>query len=130
MAIISSGQITIIDLYDAPSLNAWISASQPTTQTYNNTTQVYSPNYTSSAQVLTLNLTKAGSATTLLGANVSNIKWTKRVGITTTEVVSTTNTDNEFKSGTNHNVLTTKVDKASPSTSSAIIYRGLFADIA
>ena len=39
MAIISTGQITIIDLYDAPALNAWISASENTTQTYNNTTQ-------------------------------------------------------------------------------------------
>ena len=128
MAIISSGQITIIDLYDAPSLNAWISASQPTTQTYNNTTQVYSPNYTSSAQVLTLNLTKAGSATTLLGANVSNIKWTKRVGITTTEVVSTTNTDNEFKSGTNHNVLTTKVDTDKDIATTVWVAEGTWTD--
>lgn len=128
MAIISSGQITIIDLYDAPSLNAWISASQPTTQTYNNTTVVYSPSYTSSPQVLTLNLTKAGSATTLLGANVSNIKWTKRVGTTTTEITSTTNTNNEYKSGTNHSVLTTKVNTDKDNATTVWVAEGTWTD--
>lgn len=128
MAIISSGQITIIDLYDAPSLNAWISASQPTTQTYNNTTQVYSPNYTSSPQVLKLNLTKAGSATTLIGANVSNIKWTKRVGTTETEVVSTTNTDNEFKGSTKHSELTTKVNTDKDIATAVWVAEGTWTD--
>ena len=128
MAIISSGQITIIDLYDAPSLNAWISASQPTTQTYNNTTEVYSPSYTNSAQVLTLNLTKAGSATTLLGDNVSDIKWTKRVGTTTTEVTSTTNTHNEYKSSTNHSILTTKANTDKDKATTVWVAEGTWTD--
>lgn len=128
MAIISSGQITIIDLYDAPSLNAWISASQPTTQTYNNTTQVFSPNYTNTAQVLTLNLTKAGSATTLLGTSVSDIKWTKRVGTTTTEVTSTTNTHNEYKSGTSHSVLTTKANTDKDKATAVWVAEGTWTD--
>lgn len=128
MAIISSGQITIIDLYDAPSLNAWISASQPTTQTYNNTTQVFSPNYTNTAQVLTLNLTKAGSSTTLLGTNVSSIKWTKRVGTTTTEVTSTTTTHNEYKSGTSHSVLTTKANTDKDKATAVWVAEGTWTD--
>lgn len=107
---ISIGQITIIDLHDAPSLNAWISAEQPATQTYNNTTATYNPNYATSPQKLTLNLTKAGSATSIIGAQVSNIKWTKKVGITTTEVTSTTATDPEYKSGAAHSILTTKTN--------------------
>lgn len=106
MGVISAGQITIIDLYDAPVLNAWISASQTTVQTYNNTTQTWSPSYASTAQVLTLNLTKAGSSTSLLGANVTNIKWEKRIGTTTTEITATSGT--EFKGGTSNSVLTTK----------------------
>ena len=110
MAIISSGQITIIDLYDAPSLNAWIGASQTTAQTYNNTTQTYSPSYASGGQVLTLNLTKAGASGSLLGSSVSNIKWFKTVGNTRTEITSTTDTHTEYKSGTSHSVLTTKVN--------------------
>lgn len=128
MAIISSGQITIIDLYDAPSLNAWISASQPTTQTYNNTTEVYSPSYTSSPQVLKLNLTKAGSSTTLLGANVSDIKWTKRVGTTTTEVVSTKDTDNEYRSGTKNSVLTTKANTDKDKATAVWVAEGTWTD--
>lgn len=121
MSTISSGQITIIDLYDAPSLHAWISASQNTTQTYNNTAATYSPNYTSSPQVLTLNLTKAGSSTSLIGENVSNVKWFKTVGNTTTEITSTTSTDSEYKSGTANSVLTTKVNV--PTTHNAVIWR-------
>lgn len=110
MATISSGQITIVDMYDAPSLNAWISASQPTTQTYNNTAATWSPNYASTPQVLTLNLTRAGSTTSLLGAAVSGIKWFKNVGSTKTEITSTTTSDAEYKSGTSQSVLTTKVN--------------------
>lgn len=110
MAVISAGQITIIDMWDAPALNAWISASQSVNQTYNNTAQTWSPNYPSTAQVLTLNLTKAGSTASLIGANVTNVKWFKNVGNTRTEITSTTSTDAEYKSGTSNTVLTTKVN--------------------
>ena len=120
MAIVSTGQITITDLYDAPSLNAWVSASLATTQTYNNTANSWSPAYSSTTQVLTLNLTKAGSSTTLIGANVSGVKWTKRVGTTTTEVVSTTTTDTEYKSGTANSVLNTKTNV--PTANNAILW--------
>ena len=48
---ISIGQITIIDLHDAPSLNAWISAEQPATQTYNNTTQHIIPTMHLTAEI-------------------------------------------------------------------------------
>lgn len=128
MATISSGQITIVDLYDAPSLNAWVSASQPTTQTYDNTLATYNPNYSSSAQVLTLNLTKAGSTASLLGANVSNLKWFKTIGSTKTEITSTVNTDIEFKGGTSQGVLTTKTNV--PTANNAIIWavEGLWTD--
>ena len=110
MPIISSGQITIVDLYDAPALNAWVSASQTTVQTYNNTTQSYNPNYVSANQVLTLNLIKAGGGASLLGTNVANVKWFKTVGATRTEITSITSTDTEYKSGTSHSILTNKVN--------------------
>lgn len=108
MAIISSGQITIIDLYDVPSLNAWISSGSTTAQTYNNTAQTWTPNYPTEPQVLTLNLTKAGSATSLLGTQVTNVRWTKKVGTSSTEITSTTSADVEYKSGTSNSILTTK----------------------
>ena len=96
-------------MYDAPVLNAWISASQTISQTYNNTTQVYTPNYATSAQVLTLNLTKAGSASSIIDAKVKNVKWFKREGTTTTEITSTT-VGAEYKSGTSNSILTTKAN--------------------
>lgn len=126
--VVSTGQITIVDLYDAPSLNAWISASQTTRQTYNNTAASYSPNYASSPQKLTLNLTKAGSQTSILGNNVSAVKWYKTVGQTKTEVVSVSTTDVDFKSGSSNEVLTTKTNV--PTESNAIIWsvEGLWND--
>lgn len=120
MAVISAGQITIIDLHDAPVLNAWISASQTTVQTYNNTAATWSPNYPTTAQVLTLNLTKAGSPTSIISAAVSNIVWTKRVGTTTTTIASVLTTDAEYKSGTAHSILTTKVNV--PIANNAIVW--------
>ena len=110
MAILARGSVTITDLHDATALSASIGASQMATQTYNNTSQTYTPNYASSPQVLTLFLTKAGSTTSLLGGNVTNVKWFKTVGTTKTEVTSTTSTDVEYKSGTSNSVLTTKVN--------------------
>lgn len=108
MATVSSGQITIIDLYDAPALNAWIGASQTTTQTYNNTAQTWSPAYPSTPQVLTVNLTKASSMTSLIGAQVPNIKWYRVIGGTKSELTSSTTTDPVYKGGTSHSVLTVK----------------------
>lgn len=110
MAILARGSVTITDLHDATALSASIGASQMATQTYNNTSQTYTPNYATSPQVLTLFLTKAGSTTSLLGGNVSNVKWFKTVGTTKTEITSTKNTDTEYKSGTSNSVLTTKVN--------------------
>lgn len=120
MAIVSTGQITIIDLFDAPALNAWIGASQATAQTYDNTAATWSPSYTSTPQVLTLYLTKAASMTSLLGANVPNVKWYKVVGATKTEITSVTTSDNTYKGGTSHSVLTTKDNV--PTANNAVSY--------
>ena len=128
MATISSGQITIIDLHDAPSLNAWISASQTTAQTYNNTTATYSPNFATAPQVLTLNLTKAGSNGSIIGGNVSDVKWIKKIGTTSTEITSKVTSEIEYKSGTAGSILTTKTNI--PTNNNAIIWtvEGIWTD--
>lgn len=128
MAIISTGQITIIDLYDAPALNAWIGASQNTAQTYNNTTQVYTPDYTSTEQVLTLYLTKAGSGSSLLGSNVSSVKWYKTEGATKTEITSTSTSDTQYKSGTSSSVLTSKVNLSTTHNAARFTVEGIWTD--
>lgn len=106
MAIISSGQITIIDMYDAPSLNAWLSSSKGDSQLYNNTTAAWNPDYTTNAQELKLHLTRAGSATDLLTDDkVTDIKWTKSVGSTTTDITTTSDTAGEYLSGDKKEIL-------------------------
>ena len=109
MGIISSGQITITDLSDAPVLSAFITASQTTTQVFDQTANTYNPSYASTPQKLTLNLTKAGQTSSILG-QVGKISWYEYNGSTKTAITSTTNTDNQYLSGTHNEVLTTKVN--------------------
>ena len=107
MGIIAAGQITVVDLSDAPVLNAFITASRPTTQVYSQTSGNYNPSYASTPQVLTLNLTKAGSTASILGGT-SNVRWYYVDGATKIEITSKTTTDNQFVSGANNQVLTSK----------------------
>lgn len=109
MVKVASGQITLVDLSDAPVLSAFITANKSTTQLYDQSAATYNPSYASSAQTLTLNLTKAGSTATILN-NVGKVKWYVVDGATKTEITSTTNTDNQYLSGTHNENLTTKVN--------------------
>lgn len=109
MGIIAAGQITVVDVSDAPVLNAFITASKPTTQVYSQTSGNYNPSYASTPQVLTLNLTKAGSTASILGGT-SNVRWYYVDGATKIEITSKTTTDNQFVSGTNNQVLTSKLN--------------------
>lgn len=109
MGIIAAGQITVVDLSDAPVLNAFITANRPTTQVYSQTSGSYNPSYASTPQTLTLNLTKAGSTASIVGG-VSGLRWYVVDGATKTEITSKVNTDNEFVSGTNNENLTTKLN--------------------
>lgn len=109
MGIIAAGQITVVDLSDAPVLNAFITANKPTTQVYSQTSGAYNPSYASSAQTLTLNLTKAGSTASILGG-ISGLRWYVVDGSTKTEITSKTNTDNQYVSGSHNENLTTKVN--------------------
>lgn len=109
MGIIAAGQITVVDVSDAPVLNAFITASRPTTQVYSQTSGNYNPSYASTPQVLTLNLTKAGSTASILGGT-SNVRWYYVDGATKIEITSKTTTDNQFVSGANNQVLTSKLN--------------------
>ncbi|HEM3193558.1 TPA: hypothetical protein U0890_002182, partial [Streptococcus suis] len=85
MGIISSGQITITDLSDAPVLSAFITAKQTTTQVFDQTANSYNPSYASSPQVLTLNLTKAGQTASIL-SQASNVSWYEYNGTAKTQI--------------------------------------------
>ena len=128
MSIVSSGQITITDLSDGMQLNAFITASGVTTQTYDATAQTWSPSYATTAQVLTLNLTKAGSATSVVSGISGNITWTRTDGTTTTTITSTTTTDTQYMSGSANSALTTKVNVPIANSASRFTASGLWID--
>ena len=128
MPIVSSGQITITDLSDGMQLNAFITASGVTTQTYDATAQTWLPSYATTAQVLTLNLTKAGSVTSVIGGISGTITWTRTDGTITTTISSTTNTDTQYMSGSANSVLTTKVNVPIANSASRFTASGLWVD--
>ena len=109
MGIIAAGQITVVDVSDAPVLNAFITASKPTTQVYSQTSGSYNPSYASTPQALTLNLTKAGSTASIVGG-ISSVHWYVVDGASKTEITSKQNTANEYVSGNRNETLTTKLN--------------------
>ena len=109
MGIIAAGQITVVDLSDAPVLNAFITASRPTTQTYSKDSRNYNPSYASTPQVLTLNVTKSGSTTSIIDS-IRGLRWFVVDGSVKTEITSKVNTSNEYISGAYDENLTTKLN--------------------
>ena len=107
MGIIAAGQITIVDVSDAPALNAFITANRPTTQVYSQTSGKYSPSYADTPQTLTVNLTKAGSTASIVD-QVHYYRWFVVDGETKTEITSKDSTANEYLSGAHSENLITK----------------------
>ena len=109
MGIIAAGQITVVDVSDAPVLNAFITASRPTTQVYSQSSGNYNPSYASTPQVLTLNLTKAGSTASII-SGISRVQWYVVYGDSKNEVTSYDNTKDVYVSGDHRESLTTKLN--------------------
>ncbi|MCE2320818.1 hypothetical protein GPX65_08460 [Streptococcus thermophilus] len=128
MSIVSSGQITITDLSDGMQLNAFITASGVTTQTYDATAQTWNPSYATNPQVLTLNLTKAGSTESVINGVSGNITWTRSDGTKTTTITSTSSTDTQYVSGHSNSVLTTKVNVPLANSASRFTASGVWID--
>jgi hypothetical protein len=74
MAIVASGQISLIDLNDSKQLQLFIGSNQPKTQIFNPNSNSYTPNWTSSKPVLTPQLFLAGSSTDIIG-DADSINW-------------------------------------------------------
>ena len=115
MAVVSTGQFTVIDYNDALTLTGFISANQRINQTFNPDNQSYLPNYASTNLVLTAQLFKAGSSTEILSnpaesANIVSIKW---YDDTSSNPVALT--DNTTYAGTSTRVLTIKANIMTPS---------------
>ncbi|USK72609.1 hypothetical protein [Peribacillus asahii] len=74
MTVVSSGQLTLIDVNDSKQLQLFVSTNQPKTQIYNPDNSSYTPNWTSSKPVLTPQLFVAGTAADII-ASAKSIKW-------------------------------------------------------
>ena len=109
MGIIAAGQITVVDLSDAPVLNAFITASRATTQVYSQTSGTYNPSYAETPQILTLNLTKAGSTASIV-SGITDMHWYVVDGANKTEITSKAAQDNEHVAGANNERLATSLN--------------------
>lgn len=98
MAIVASGQITLIDLNDSKQLVSYIGASQAKTVIYNPNNGQYTPNYASTPQVLTPQLFVAGSSQDL-ASQAKSVKWYYQVN-SGGDPVEITESDSTYELGT------------------------------
>ena len=63
---ISRGQITIVDLNDAKSLNLYLSSNKPATQIFNRENSSYVPDYTTSPLVISPELYVSGTSANVI----------------------------------------------------------------
>lgn len=128
MPIVSSGQITITDISDAPVLNAFITANASVSQTYKPGTATWSPSYAASPLTLKLNLLKAGTTTSLITGISGNVTWTRSDNGTTQTIASTSTTDSEYMTGSKRENFVTKVNVPANSGASRITATGNWLD--
>lgn len=76
---IATGQFTISDMNDAPSLNGFISTNTTKTQGFNPDSGSYSPDFTKINATLKAHLFKSGTSADLLdtGTNISQMQWSR-----------------------------------------------------
>ncbi|MFI3164595.1 MAG: hypothetical protein R3Y65_09200 [Bacillota bacterium] len=125
---IARGQITIIDLNDSTSINAYITANQATTQIYSKDTGSYSPNWTSSPYlVLTPSVYMSGDTTNQIGVTgrikAGSVKWYKDGA-----ALSNTSGVTEFSTTTAPYALTIKQNQLSDATTVRYRFEATFID--
>lgn len=76
MAVLATGQISIVDYNDAISLTGFITSNHPKTQIYNPDNEQFSPDWSSQNLTLTASLFKIGSSNDIIDSNdVRSIRW-------------------------------------------------------
>ena len=106
MAILSSGQISIIDYNDAVTLTGIINTNLAKTQMDNPDNNSYTPNWASQNMILTPSLFKAGNAGDLIASSeVQSVRW--YIGNSTSPITATTQYG---LSGTKNHILTIKAN--------------------
>ena len=80
---IATGQISIVDFNDAPSLTAFVSTTSPKTQIWDPTTSKYTPDWTTSSPVLQPSLFVSSEGTSDQIATAKSVKWFDSADLTT-----------------------------------------------
>lgn len=75
MAAIARGQITIVDLNDAKSLNLFLGSNSAATQIYNRDNKSYVPNYPTTPLVITPELYVSGTSSNIIGSAKGAPVW-------------------------------------------------------
>jgi hypothetical protein len=88
MAIVASGQMTLVDMNDSKQLMAYIGSSRPKTVIYDPNANSYTPNYSTANQVLTPQLFIAGQSTDI-ASSAKSIKWYVQTGSSGTPTLIT-----------------------------------------
>ncbi|MGG1071168.1 hypothetical protein ABE178_15210 [Priestia megaterium] len=80
---IATGQISIVDFNDAPSLTAFVSTTSPKTQIWDPATSKYTPDWTSSSPVLQPSLFVSSEGTSDQISTAKSVKWFDSADLTT-----------------------------------------------
>ena len=128
MAVVSTGQITIIDIRDNVSLNAYITSGFRTSQVYNSDTGEYSPDYTRGGQTLSLNLTRMGSNVSVLQDVQNDVSWYKVVNGEHQQITTIDQGQTVHLVGVNNTKLVTKENTLITDVSIRYIAEGLYVD--
>lgn len=125
---IARGQITIIDLNDSVSINAFITSNQATTQIFSKDTASYSPNWTASPfLVLTPSVYMSGDTANQMSVagriKAGSVKWYKD-GTALSNVAGTT----EFSTSVAPYALTVKQNQLSAATTVRYRFEAVFID--
>ena len=92
MAIVSTGQITIVDYNDALTLRAFIGCNMQKTQMYNPDNATYAPDWTKTNLILKPTLFKLGSSSDIAStAEVTSCEWYDISGGTEVKLANDTN---------------------------------------
>ena len=130
MAVVSTGQITIIDIQDNVSLNAYITSGFRTTQVYNSDTGECSPDYTRDGQTLSLNLTRMGSNVSVLQDVQNDVSWYKVVNGERQQITNIDQGQSVYLTGVNKTQLVTKENTPKVDVSIRYIAEGFYKDTA
>ena len=87
MAILTSGQLTFVDITDQRKLSAYLTSNRTTVQIYNSENSTYNPDWTQSNLIITPQIFLDQEAVALTDSNLS-VTWKRKDGNGTETVLS------------------------------------------